>query len=110
MPSSPPPDPAERNAIQTWLDDINKEYIKYLKSDECTNQSVLLGTKRVFIRWHLQYPQATLPREWSPEKKAAFYNAKFDAKNNYKLQDNQVYRKANKVHGIMLPAWYCACK
>jgi hypothetical protein len=46
MPSSPPP---EEQGIKPWPEDLEFDFIKYLESDESTNQSVLTSTKRTTI-------------------------------------------------------------
>ena len=78
--------------IENQFAKIKAKFDKRIASGGAFKQ-ILTTRKRPNIIQHLQNPTAALRGE-TPAKKASNFNIKYKAKCNYKLQDNQAYRKA----------------
>ena len=78
--------------IENQSTKIEAEFDRRITGGGASKQ-ILTTKKRSNIIQHLQNPTIAL-KGATPAKKASNYNIKYKAKCNYKLQDNQAYRKA----------------
>jgi hypothetical protein len=92
---------SEVNRRECWPENLYTKYEYYLKRSG--NKSILTGQRQEIHRRWLRNLFRTL-QGLTPKKKAANVNNCTHTLVNFKLQDNQVYKKLKTIKSHLFPA------
>lgn len=105
LPRQPPPEPEGQ---QSFPNNLDSEFIKWINTDEGKNRKLLTPSKRGNYRHYLNNPQAKSYLA-DPKDRQREASEKFHCLKSFELQDSQVYYQAEVEGGKELPTQYCAC-